>query len=212
MSQVTDPSFYPSLSLSLYDETLDTQDALLAAFFYSLIICKTTYAFLAVYCNPIEPSRTGSYYIPVARIVETPDKRRGMPPIDYAPLFGSPSMVSVLFGVHFMRAGSIMGNVCCGGKEESTKSTAFQSGFSVDSNSLDHSNNASAQAQSASAAQQHASSSHQQHDASSSGPARTTAETAEVDKETSEEESRLELLVQNAGRAMVAVHSTRGNN
>mmetsp|Transcript_10097 Transcript_10097/g.19416 ORF Transcript_10097/g.19416 Transcript_10097/m.19416 type:complete len:207 (+) Transcript_10097:81-701(+) len=105
-----------------------------------------------------------------------------------------------------------MGNVCCGGKEESTKSTAFQSGFSVDSNSLDHSNNASAQAQSASAAQQHASSSHQQHDASSSGPARTTAETAEVDKETSEEESRLELLVQNAGRAMVAVHSTRGNN
>jgi len=110
-----------------------------------------------------------------------------------------------------------MGNVCCGAKEESSKQTAFQSGFSVDSNSLEQNNSsASAQGQSATAAQHGSSSSHQQqqHDASNGphGTTRTGTETTEVDKEASEEESRLEALVQNAGRAMVAVHSTRGSN
>ena len=106
-----------------------------------------------------------------------------------------------------------MGNACCGAKEESSKPSAFQSGFSVDSSSVDQTASASAQQQSASASASAQHSSSHAHDSSSGHhPARAAAETTEVDKETSEEDARLEILVQTAGRAMVAVHSTRGNN
>lgn len=103
-----------------------------------------------------------------------------------------------------------MGNACCGAKEERSKPSAFQSGFS-DSGSINQTSASASAQQQGQPTSQH-SSSHPHDSSGAPNGARTTAENSDVDKETSEEESRLELLVQTAGRAMVAVHSTRGNN
>lgn len=109
-----------------------------------------------------------------------------------------------------------MGNACCGAKEESPKPSALTSRFSVDSGSLDQTG--ASQTQFSSAAQQHqAAGGDLNSSATNNNLARLStnssglAESSEVDKATREEESRLELLVQTAGRAMVAVRSTRGS-
>lgn len=107
---------------------------------------------------------------------------------------------SLCFGTY-----CIMGNACCGASEERPKPSALASGFSLDSNSIDPTTAAGASSQQTA---QHA-----------DGPTVTrNAAAPDVEKQqqqhqtSSEEESRLELLVQTAGRAMVAVRSTRGSN
>ena len=106
-----------------------------------------------------------------------------------------------------------MGNACCGANEERPKASAFTS--SADASSIDQTAGGSSALQQQQQQQQQNQHSLDQGSSNIISNVRSAtpgADTAEVDKETSEEESRLELLVQTAGRAMVAVRSTRGSN
>lgn len=110
-----------------------------------------------------------------------------------------------------------MGNVCCGTTEERSKPSAFTtSGDSVASNSVDASTTAKRLGSSSATHPTQQTSSDASSLINNNSNAATTGqnrqESPEVDKERREEESRLELLVQTAGRAMVAVRSTRGSN
>ena len=106
---------------------------------------------------------------------------------------------------------SIMGNICFGTQEERPKPSAFSaSGHSVASNSIDL---AGAGASSSLSTQQNAlDAAANNNNSSQNNLNNNRLESTQIDKETREEESRLELLVQTAGRAMVAVRSTRGSN
>lgn len=115
-----------------------------------------------------------------------------------------------------------MGNVCCGGTEERPKQSAVASGYSVDtSGSVDFlppgggtTTTAglpySTQPQAGGLSLDSNTNNNISNPRVSSNPAETTVDTDKA--ETSEEQARLELLVQTAGRAMVAVRSTRGSN
>lgn len=94
-----------------------------------------------------------------------------------------------------------MGNVCCGGSEERPKASAVAS---IDSTSIGD----AGPAQSSASQPSHEAASNQ----NNTGRSSVNQADTEVDKETSEEQSRLELLVQTAGRAMVPVRSARGSN
>jgi hypothetical protein len=89
-----------------------------------------------------------------------------------------------------------MGNACCGSSEERPKATAFQpaSGFSVVDPELVDAPHAEPPTSAAAT------------------PAAVSAPSSLEDAKLREEELRLEGLVQTAGRAMVAVRSTRGSN
>ena len=107
-----------------------------------------------------------------------------------------------------------MGNVCFGSKEERSKPSAFtSSGNSIASTSIEGGGASSSAAHHHHhhATQQGASDASNNNNMNNNN-AQNRQEIPEVDKETREEESRLELLVQTAGRAMVAVRSTRGSN
>jgi hypothetical protein len=87
-----------------------------------------------------------------------------------------------------------MGNVCCGSSEERPKDAAFQpaSGFSVVDPELVDTPHAEPP--------------------TSAAPTAASAPSSLEEAAFREEELRLEGLVQTAGRAMVAVRSTRGSN
>jgi hypothetical protein len=98
-----------------------------------------------------------------------------------------------------------MGNVFCGSKEENTKASAFQSPSEGDISEAVVNDQPTLQ----SSAPQHrtnSSSSLPAHDAGPDDP----AEAARL-QALREEEARLQLILQTAGRGMVAVRSTRGS-
>jgi hypothetical protein len=109
-----------------------------------------------------------------------------------------------------------MGNVCCGGTEERPKQSAISSGYSIDTGgSVDFLPPGTASGLPSSSTPQQTGAQSLDNNANSNGrlPSNATDNPGISDKaETSEEQARLEILVQTAGRAMVAVRSTRGSN
>lgn len=106
-----------------------------------------------------------------------------------------------------------MGNICFGTQEERPKPSAFSaSGHSVASNSIDPTGGGASSASHPTLQNDGAANNNNSSSQNNLNNNNRHESSHQVDKETREEESRLELLVQTAGRAMVAVRSTRGSN